>query len=206
MKSFNKTIIALTLSLLGAVSSVSALAITSDNNSRQEVEITVDGDKNNNMSVFVSVDGEITNADVSASAINNPEELRKLLVDVPQEIREKLIERLTSAMDDNGNFRMVVDADINQKLHVISDSDHDIEVIGDNGENKVFVMKFDGDKSQIDLSQKVIEKMMKPSHHKNVQVIHQGNMSAKSLLRMIKHSDFTADELNEIQQVLDTKR
>jgi hypothetical protein len=205
MKSFNKTIIALTLSLLGAVSSVSALAITSDNNSRQEVEITVDGDKNN-MSVFVSVDGEITNADVSASAMSNPEELRKLLVDVPQDIREKLIGRLTSAMGDNGNFRMVVDADINQELHVISESDHDIEVIGDNGENKVFVMKFDGDKSQIDLSQKVIEKMMKPSHHKNVQVIHQGNMSAKSLLRMIKHSDFTADELNEIQQALDTKR
>ena len=205
MKSFNKTIIALTLSLLGAVSSVSALAITSDNNSRQEVEITVDGDKNN-MSVFVSVDGEITNADVSASAMSNPEELRKLLVDVPQDIREKLIGRLTSAMGDNGNFRMVVDADINQELHVISEIDHDIEVIGDNGENKVFVMKFDGDKSQIDLSQKVIEKMMKPSHHKNVQVIHQGNMSAKSLLRMIKHSDFTADELNEIQQALDTKR
>jgi hypothetical protein len=35
---------------------------------------------------------------------------------------------------------------------------------------------------------------------------HQGNITAESIMRIIiKHSDFTADELNTIQPILDVK-
>jgi hypothetical protein len=216
MKLFNKTAIALTLSLFGAVGSVSALAMATDNTQLQEVEIIVEGDTDKNMNVFLSVDGEITNVDVSPSAMSNPEALRELLSDVPEDVREKLIESLMNAQDDNGNFKVVVSGDvgISQELHQISgennEVEHNIRVIDDSGENKVIVMEFDESNSGGYIAQKVIKEMVhssvKPSHHRSVQVIHQGNMSAYSIMRMIKHSDFTAEELNKIQQVLDVKR
>ena len=209
MKLFNKTAIAISLSIVGAVSSVSALAMATDNTQLQEVEIIVDGDKN--MNVFVSVDGEITTADVSASAMSDPEELRKLLVDVPDDIREKLVESLLNARDDNGNLKMVVDGDvgINQELHWISEhgseGEHSIEVIGDNDEKKVIVMEFDH-KFDSDVAQKVIKKIKSSSRHNNVKAIHHKKIKIDSLMSMIESNDFTADELNKIQQALDAKR
>jgi len=213
MKLFNKTAIALVLSLLGAASSVSALAMATDNTVRQEVEVKIDENSNENMNVFVSVDGEITTVDVSPSAMKSPEELRELLVDVPENIREKLIESLLSEKIHNNNLKMVIDGegDIHQELYWLSNAeklvDHNIEVTG---ENRVIVRAFDDNNSGINVAQKVIKHMkhrsVEPSHLRNFQVIHQGNMSADSIMRMIKRSDFTADELNEIQQALDAKR
>jgi len=211
MKLFNKTAIAVSLSILGALSSVSALAMATDNTLHQEVEVIVDGDTNKNVNVFVSVDGEITTADVSSLAMGDPVELRKLLSDVPDDIREKLIETLMNAHDDNGNLKIVLDGDIgiNQKLHWISENDiegeHSIEVIGDNDENKVIVMEFDHN-LEGNVAQKVFKKMINSSHHKNVQIIRHSKMITDSLMSMIKNSDFTAEELNLIQQALDAKR
>jgi len=211
MKLFNKTAIAVSLSILGALSSVSALAMATDNTLHQEVEVIVDGDTNKNMNVFVSVDGEVTTADVSSLAMGDPVELRKLLSDVPDDIREKLIETLMNAHDDNGNLKIVLDGDIgiNQKLHWISENDiegeHSIEVIGDNDENKVIVMEFDHN-LEGNVAQKVFKKMINSSHHKNVQIIRHSKMITDSLMSMIKNSDFTAEELNLIQQALDAKR
>lgn len=213
MKLFNKTAITLALSLLGAASSVSALAMATDNTLREEVEIKVVENKNENINVFVSVDGKITTVDVSPSVMNSPEELRERLVDVPEDIREKLIESLTNKNIHHDNLEVVIDGEgaIHQELHWLSKSDneveHDIKVIG---ENRVIVMEIDDNNSDGNVAQRVIKQMINtsvtPSHRRNVQVIHQGNMSADSIIRMIKHSDFTADELNEIQQALDVKR
>ena len=216
MKLFNKTVIALTLSLLGAASSVSALAMVTDNAPREEVEIKVVESTNDKMNIFVSVDGEVTTKDVSSSVMKNPEALRELLVDVPDNIREKLIESLTSQNIHNDNYKVIIDGDgdIHQELHWLSKSDnevdHNIKVISDNSDSKVIVMEFDENDLKGNIAQKVIKQMIhttgESSHDRSVQVIHQGNMSAETIMRMIKHSNFTADDLNEIQQVLDTKR
>lgn len=216
MKLFNKTVIALTLSLLGAASSVSALAMVTDNAPLEEVEIKVVESANDNMKIFVSVDGEVTTKDVSSSVMNSPEALRELLVDVPDNIREKLIESLTNQNIHNDNYKVIIDGDvdIHQELHWLSKSenevDHNIKVISDNSDSKVIVMEFDENDLKGSIAQKVLKQMIhttgKPSHDRSVQVIHQGNMSPESIMRMIKHSNFTADDLNEIQQVLDAKR
>jgi hypothetical protein len=197
MKLFNKTAIAIVLSLLGAASSVSALAMATDNTKVQVIEIEVDGEVNENMNVFVSVDGEVTNLDLSPAMMKNPEELRELLADVPEEIREKLIANLSREFIHDGNFKIIVDGDVNQELHWLSESDNEanrnIEVIVDDG-------------SEEEVVHRVIKKVLRSSHHKNVHAIRQGNISADSLLDMIKQSDYNADELNKIQQALDAKR
>ena len=148
--------------------------------------------------------------------MKNPEALRELLVDVPDNIHEKLIESLTSQNIHHDNYKVIIDGDgdIHQELHWLSKSDnevdHNIKVISDNSDSKVIVMEFDENNLKGNIAQKVIKQMIhttgEPSHDRSVQVIHQGNMSAETIMRMIKHSNFTADDLNEIQQVLDTKR
>ena len=97
------------------------------------------------------------------------------------------------------NFKVVVDGDvdISQELHWLSEDD--------NVENKVIVMELDHN-LEGGIAQKVIKKIMNSSLHKNVKVIHHSKMITDSLMRMIKNSDFTADELNKIQQALDAKR
>mgnify|MGYP000409083407 FL=1 len=213
MKLFNKTAIALTLSLLGAASSASAITMTTDNTLHEEIKIKVVDNKNDKMNVFVSVDGKITTVDASPSVMNNPEELRELLVDVPEDIRDKLIESLISKNihHDNLEIDIGVEGDINQELHWLSKGENEVNHnIEATGENRVIVMKIDDSNSENRVVQKVVKQMLhtsvKPSNLRNLQIVHQGNMTAESIISMIRRTDFTADELNAIQQVLDVKR
>lgn len=213
MKLFNKTAIALTLSLLGAASSASAITMTTDNTLHEEIKIKVVDNKNDKMNVFVSVDGKITTVDASPSVMNNPEELRELLVDVPEDIRDKLIESLISKNihHDNLEIDIGVEGDINQELHWFSKGENEVNHnIEATGENRVIVMKIDDSNSENRVVQKVVKQMLhtsvKPSNLRNLQIVHQGNMTAESIISMIRRTDFTADELNAIQQVLDGKR
>jgi len=220
MKLFNKKGIALALSLIGAASSVSALAMVSDKVQLHEIKIEIDGDANESLNVFVNVDGDVTTVDVPVSALNDPIELEKLFADVPENIREKVITNLTHANLHEGNVRVVVEGDAREELHQISknvsvrhfDDDQRIEIISGDGdrENKVIVMEFDTEGASDGNVHKVMKRIMKPSmissKHQKVQFIHKGKMTADSLIRMIQHSDFSADELNTIQQALDAKR
>lgn len=218
MKLFNKTAIALTLSLIGAVSSVSALAMATDKTLLHTISIEIDRDSKEDANVFVSVDGDVTTLDVPVSALNDPETLEKLLADLPDDIREKIIVNLSDIKLNEENFRVLVAGDGHEKLHLLSkeftesltDGEHHIKILAEGGENKVIVMEFDNEELTGGNMHKVIKKMMLPSiinsKHSNVQFIHKGQMTADSLIRMVKHSEFTADELNKIQQALDAKR
>jgi hypothetical protein len=223
MKFFNKTAIALTLSLIGAASSVSALAMATDKTQIHKVSIEIDRDANESANVFVSVNGDVTTLDVPSSTLNDPEELEKLLADLPDNIREKIIVNLSNidfsgVNAHEGNFRVVVGGEVHEELHLLSkevtesiiDGEHHIEVLTNGGDNKVIVMEFDSEELSGGNMHKIIKKMMLPSiinsKHNNVQFIQKGKMTADSLIRMLKHSDFTADDLNKIQQALDAKR
>jgi len=218
MKLLNKTAIALTLSIIGAASSVSALAMATEKTQIQKVRIGIDGDSSETANVFVSVDGDVTTLDVPSSALNDSEELEKLFVDLPDNISEKIIATLNKVKINEGNFRVIVDGDGHDKLHVLSqeltesiiDSEHHIEILAEDGEKKVIVMDIDGTDLSDGKMHKVIKEMMLPSiihsNHKNVKFIQKGKVTADSLIRMIKHSEFTADELNKVQQALDAKR
>ncbi|NQZ22719.1 MAG: hypothetical protein HRT53_11750 [Colwellia sp.] len=218
MKLFNKTAIALTLSLIGAASSVSALAMATDKTELHKISIEIDSDTHENANVFVSVDGDVTTLDVPTSALNDPQELEIILADLPDNIREKIIVNLTDIKLNEGKFRVLVAGAEHEQLHFISkeltesltDGEHHIKIISEGGGNKVIVMDFDNEELTGGNMHQVIKKMMLPSiinsTHNNVKFIHKGQMTADSLIRMVKHSEFTADELNKIQQALDAKR
>jgi hypothetical protein len=218
MKLFNKKAIALALSLIGAASSVSALAMATDKTELHEISLEVDGSANENMNVIVNVDGDVTRVDVPVSTLADPAELETLLADIPGNIREKIIANLTNDNFHDGDVRVVIEGDEREELHWVSkevsvsntDDDHLIEVIREGGQNKVIVMEFDSEGSLDANVHKVMSQVVHPSmissKHQNVQFIHKGKVTAERLIRMVKHSEFTADELNKIQQALDAKR
>lgn len=210
MKLFNKTAIALTLSLLGSVCSVSALAMATNSDKFEEVIVKVEKDLDRKMNVFVNVDGEVTNVDVSPSAMKNPVELDKLLANVPEEIRKKLIADLNSENLHEGNVKVIIDHDTDKEVIWISEGDdieeHHIEVLSEDGHKKVMIMELDGDISENHEIHSVVQKMIDPSNLKTMQFIHKGTMTAESIVGMVERGNFTAEELDKIQQALDVKR
>ena len=89
MKLLNKTALAIAFSVAGVLSSVSALAMTSD---VKEVKhrIEVVADESENMRVFVSVNGDMTKVEVPKEALTDEDQLADALVDVPEELKTKL--------------------------------------------------------------------------------------------------------------------
>ena len=48
--------------------------------------------------------------------------------------------------------------------------------------------------------------MMADGHHKIFKFEHGSEMGAKGIIKMLQHGDYSAEELNKIQQALDSKR
>ena len=93
MKPLNKTALAIAFSVAGVLSSVSAIAMTSD---VREVKhrIEVVADESENVRVFVSVNGDMTKVELPKEALTDKDQLADALVDVPEEVKTKLIDCL----------------------------------------------------------------------------------------------------------------
>ncbi|MCO4799966.1 MAG: hypothetical protein KC484_12145, partial [Colwelliaceae bacterium] len=140
-KLLNKTSLALGLSLFGAVSSMSALAITSDNN-HQVHEIEITADNSDLVNVFVSIDGEVTDLKIPKSVLEDKAQLADTLVDVPQDVRDKLIESLSNIHHEGKMVKIEMIGDDNNVSWVSdSDSEHVIVLHEDTGEHSENIVK-----------------------------------------------------------------
>lgn len=194
----NKTSLALSLSLFGAVSSMSALAMTTDNK-HQVHEIEITADDSDLVNVFVSIDGEVTDVKIPKSALEDQAQLADVLVDIPQDVREKLIESLSSLNHEDKMVKIEMKGGDNDVSWVSNaDSEHVIVLHKDTGEHSENIVK------------KVVREFKHISHDGNDAKVfkfkHGGKLSADSLIRMLDRGDFTAEDLDKIQQALDKKR
>lgn len=198
MKFFNKTSLALALSFLGAASTMSALAMTTEP-SKQIHEITIEADDNPNANIMISIDGEVTNLTVSREALHNKELLAEELANEPGDIREKLLSALSG-------------------LHINSEQIHvKHHQVADNiDEQRVVIMTMDDDlhhdDSRYDKStmMKVVKDMSKlhidASKSHSFEFVTDGKVAADSIVRLLSHGEYSADELDKIQQAIDEKR
>ncbi|NQZ79547.1 MAG: hypothetical protein HRT52_00890 [Colwellia sp.] len=202
MKFFNKTSLALALSFLGAASTMSALAMTTEP-SKQIHEITIEADDNPNANIMISIDGEVTNLTVSREALHNKELLAEELANEPGDIREKLLSALSG-------------------LHINSEQIHvKHHQVADNiDEQRVVIMTMDDDlhhddsryDSRYDKStmMKVVKDMSKlhidTSKSHSFEFVTDGKVAADSIVRLLSHGEYSADELDKIQQAIDEKR
>jgi len=198
MKLFNKTSLALALSLLGAASTMSVLAMTTEL-AQQVHEITVEADDNPNAQVMISIGGEITNLTVSKEALHNKELLTEELAEQSDDIREKLISALDGLHLNSENIHV--------KHHQVTDN---ID------EQRVVIMTMDDDSHHANsvndksMMMKVVKDMsalhVDTSKHHSFEFVTDGKIAADSIVRLLSHGEYSAEELDKIQQAIDSKR
>lgn len=191
MKIMNKTALAVSLSLIGAISSMSAIAMSKGElRKEQKIEISVDDSKD--VQVFVSHDGDITELEVPKSLLTDKAYLDNALAALPGELREKVVSQLTG---------------IHMDGHVVQLKSGEVNTWVDSGSDKVIILKSIDEENGKSIAKRIVQKFSSgDGKHKIFEFKHGNKVSADSVTRLLKNGDFTPDELDKIQQALDAKR
>ena len=196
MKLFGKTTLAVTLSVAGAVSSASALAMMSEDKhistEVHQIEVIADGSgaTSDLAKIFVDIDGEVTNLSIPKSSLQDKAALEAALADVPEELREKLLKDLGNIHFDENIIKIVKSEGHGNGVSWSSDSDNE----------HVFVIELDDGELGSDIANKVIKKFRHGNGEKIIEFKHGGNLGADSIIRLLEHGKYSADELDKIQQ------
>jgi len=198
MKAFRKTALAVAFSLIGVVSSVSALAMATNeqNNVVETHEIEVIADDSDTVKIFASNDGDVTNVSLPKSALQDKEQLAAALVDVPEDLREKLLHSLGNINFDDNVIKIIKAEGHDNAMSWSSDSDSE----------QVFVIELDDDNSNTEIVSQMIKKFSHGDVEKVIEFKHGAGMSVDSVIRLLEHGKYSVDDLNKIQQALDAKR
>jgi hypothetical protein len=174
---------------------MSAIAMATDSSElQQEVrKISIESEHGKEVKLFVHENGEMVNVTIPHSALKDAVQLNDYLVDVPDGVKEKLLKELTNL---SKNEHIIANKASSGKLmHWVSE-----------GENEnVIVIEHDSD-DDVNIEKHIIKEVMAGDHHKMIKFEHFGEMGANGIINMLKHGDFSVEELNEIQQALDVKR
>lgn len=178
---------AVALSLFGATLSLSALSYASGFDAveiEKEIHtIEVEADDSATAKIFIDINGDATKFDVPKEALEDPAQLEQLLADVPPEVKDKLMQSLSS----------------------LSMNAHHINVDGAKGDEKVVIIEIDDEHGE-HLSGEMKHKIIKKFAHENVFVQKGGKVGADAIVRMLSHGEYRAEELDQIQKALDSKR
>lgn len=178
---------AIVLSLTGAIGSMSALAMATDNEAlAQEVrmiKVEVDAEQNMPVKLYVNDDGKTTKLNVAHDVLSDKSKLRELLNDVPEDLREKLIASLNDIGDEG------------TKIHFNHDIEHD-------GEERVIIINDD----DTVINKHIIKEFSDEDNIRVIEFAHSEGSHAKHLVQALERGKFSVDELNAIQQALDKKR
>lgn len=191
MKPINKTALAVSFSLIGAISSMSAIAMSKvERRIEQKIEIVADNTKD--VQVFVSLNGEITELDIPKESLTDKAYLDSVLAELPDDLREKVVNQL-SAIDITGNM---IKVNTNDENAWVTDE-----------AEKVIVLKTISDGDTQTIANEMIQQFRAvDGKHKVFEFKHGGQASADVVKRLLEKGKFTPEELDKIQQALDAKR
>lgn len=185
---------AIILSLGGAISSMSALAMATDNEVHKEVrEISIEAEHGKNVKLFVDNNGDMVNVSIPHSALSDESQLAEYLQDVPEDVREKLLNELSN---------------LSENLFVLSGSKghgEEMRWVTSGDSDNMIIIENDGD-HKLDIEKHIIKEFTGDGEHKVFKFKHGGDMKASAIISMLEFGKFSADELDKIQQALDAKR
>jgi len=201
MKNFKKTALALLLSITGASLSMSALALTSDTvHKEHRIEISADSDKEAH--VFVVSDGEKYDVTIPSGDWQDKSQLEEHLSALPDDIRSKVIEQLSSIHLDAKMIK--IGSGSNSSVFSFADGDHENVIVMDI--EKVVEEALDDSEAALIHAKKVIQKLNHDGDAKVFKFKFDGSGKADAISKMLAHGKFTQEELDKIQQALDEKR
>lgn len=186
--------LAMSVLLLGTINSPSLFAAQSESREQhQTVEISIESDgKNEVADIVMNIDGEIIKIQLPKSVLKNKQALADALSDVPENIRENLINTLSAAHDNTTELHRVHEQN--------NESDH--QWMSKSGE-KVIIIDIDDS----DGKKHIIKQMMHGEEGSNAFFFSdEAGMSADMIIRLIKGANFSNEDLDNIQQVIDAKR
>ncbi|GAA6206536.1 hypothetical protein [Thalassotalea sp. SU-HH00458] len=170
---FNKTSLALAFSLLGAASSMSAIAMnTTDKHQIHEVEVIADNSEE--VKILVNIDGDVTDVKLPKSALSDRAQLEAALTDLPVELREKLLNDLGSIHLDD-------------KMVKIDKQDHssDLSWNSDSESEHVIVLHTEMEGSNENIANKLIKEFKHVSADGSMEKVfkikHDGKLNAETL-------------------------
>lgn len=194
-KTTNKNkLLSLVLAAAGAFASLTALAAVTDENVKiHELEIEADSEKGAHIIVMAD-DGTKLEKKMSFAELEDKDNLKALLVDLPEEEQQKILAALDKVQ--LGMNEVVI--------HKAGDDTH---------AKRVMVMNFDSDAefdSDIEIIEdkqvKVLKKILRAGGDHKVIEIHKQGAGLDAVLHLLKKGEFDADQLDKIQQALDKKR
>ena len=195
MNRLNKTALAIGFSLIGVVSSVSALVIASDSE-QQFREIKVKAGDAANVDVYVNADGYVTNLSLPKVTLKDKDKLAQALEQVPEDVREQLVNALTGIHLEEKLIKVHAGEGFERHLTWAGEGD---------AEHVIVVKEIDGDVDSDQIKQ-VVKEIVIGGDDQLVKLEHKGTYLTKSVKRLLEHGKFSQEQLDEIQQALDAKR
>ena len=149
-----------------------------------------------NVQVFVSNDGDITELELTKDALEDKAELEAALAGLPDDNRDKVLKQLTNIKFDANMI----------KIHTEEGSDHHGTWVESDAEHVIVLKSSDGADASNIAKQMVKKFKHGDGHAKVIQFKHGGKLGAGHIVKLLEHGEFTADDLDKIQQALDAKR
>ena len=194
MKNLNKTALAISFSVLGALSSMSAIAMSSAEHKEQRIEIIADGDKD--VQIFVSADGELNEIEMPKEALSDAGQLESYLSELPDDLRAKVINQLTNIQLD---AKMI-------KIHT-GDGQGLVSNWVDTEAEHVIVLKQSEGEDAASIAKQMVHKFAHGDGKTKIFKFNNGGkIPASAVIKLLEHAELSADDLDKIQQALDAKR
>lgn len=195
MRILRKTALALSFSVIGVVSSVSALAMVAESESKfHEIEIIADESKD--IRIFTNIDDEFSEIELPAGDLADNQKIKAALSELPEYIRDKLVNNLANI---HGEGKMV-------KVKTLSNF---IGGVSNDGSESEQVVVFHSNEGNVlkEGVHKVIEGLADGDAEVKVfKFKHGSEQTAESVIHLLNNGEFSIDELDKIQQALDEKR
>ncbi|NQY64390.1 MAG: hypothetical protein HRT38_11775 [Alteromonadaceae bacterium] len=142
MKLFNKTALAISFSICGVLSSVSALAMATDvklNAKEHQIHQIKVSTFDDNANVFVNDNGDIREFIIAKDLLEDQEKLALELADISPVLKEKLITLLTGDIQIHGDQHVIVDfkGDVDSHFNLFSESVGESIVIIEKGTDHI---------------------------------------------------------------------
>ncbi len=176
-------LIAKALGIASLATAVTAFALPHDD--MHSFKIGVDADHKKGAHIFIDTNGEKFEKSIPIEALHDEQQLADLLVDVPEEKREKVLAAIGKIA---GDFK-------SKEFHIAHGEGAKVVVIDVEEEH------LDGEVSE------VIKKVVRlGGDHKVIEVMGDNKGSVDLLVKLIESGEYSADDLNKRQQALDKKR
>jgi len=161
----------------------------------KEFKVEVDADSEKGAHIMINSDGDHKVVKLDTAVLSDPQQLEDALSDLPSDIKDTVMKALS---------KIDIEGDGNSYAFAFSDKDGEVKALD---EEQTFIIKLDKDSDSDEVSKVIRKFAFGGKDGEQVFEFKQGGgISKETIIGLLKNGEFSADELDLIQQALDSKR